>query len=70
MEQNYENNNSGAVEQPGELLVELEKKIDLIIEKRKELEIENFDLREKLLKVSGRLKEILTELKNLKSQRG
>ncbi len=70
MEQNYENNNSGAIEQPGELLIELDKKIDLLIEKRKELEIENFDLREKLIEVSGRLKEILTELKNLKSQRG
>lgn len=70
MEQNYENNNPGVVDQPGELLNELEKRIDLLIEKRKELEIENFDYREKLLEVSGKLKEILTELKKLKSQRG
>lgn len=71
MEQNSGNNDDFPMkENPRHLLDELEKKLEVMIENKKELTVENFNLKEKLKDISHHLKEILEELKRLKSERG
>ena len=68
MEENFETNMKQ--QDPNELLKELEQKIDILLENKKELSVENFNLREKLKDVNERLKGILAELRKLKEERG